>query len=149
MGKIGMKLTPRALKACQLAEAERRALGHPCVGSQHLLFGLFLLGSGVPFSILQKLAFTEESLRHSIVALGSVSEETRSLNGFVFGNSAAEAIERAAQETSTMSFTYTGTEHMLLGLLSEGAGGAASVFAMHKAETAKARKWILDEYAEV
>jgi hypothetical protein len=49
-----------------------------------------------------------------------------------------------------MSHTYVGTEHVLLGLLSEEQAGPASrLFAAHHADRAKAREKILHEYGQV
>ena len=144
-----MKFTPRATNAFRMAEVEARGFRQPCVGSQHLLLGLYLLGSGVQFSILTKLGFTADSLRQSIVALGSIAEQTQTVDGFVFGASAVQSLERASHEAAAMSHTYIGTEHVLLGLLSEQAGGAATLFRDHKANTAMGRQMILDAYAHV
>jgi ATP-dependent Clp protease ATP-binding subunit ClpC len=141
-----MEFTPRAKIAFGHAEAEAHALAHPSVGSQHLIFGLFLLGSGVHFSVLRQLGFTAESLRREIVTVGPTAENTKEVRGFVFGISAAEALERADQEAAAMSHTYTGTEHILLGLLTEESGGAARLFTAHNADVAKARQIILNEY---
>ncbi len=131
--------------ALRRAEAEARGFGHPCAGSQHLVLGLFLLGSGVHFSVLETLGVTADSLRRGIAAAGPVPEETQTIGGVVLGGSAARALERAAQEAAAMSHTYTGTEHILLGLLSEESGGAAALFAAHKVDVAKARQVIVDE----
>jgi ATP-dependent Clp protease ATP-binding subunit ClpC len=144
-----MEFTPRAKTAFRLADAEARSLSHPCVGSHHLVFGLFLLGSGVHFSILRQLGFSEETLRQSIIDIGPVSEQTQSIGGFTFGNSAAKALDRAGQAAAAMSHTYTGTEHILLGLLAEESGNAAWLFATHKVDTAKAKQVILYEYGQV
>jgi ATP-dependent Clp protease ATP-binding subunit ClpC len=140
-----MEFTPRAKIAFQRAETEVQVLGHPTVGSQHLVLGLFLLGSGVHFSMLRQLGFTAESLRRQIAALGPTAESTKLIGEFAFGISAAEALERANQEAAAMSHTYTGTEHILLGLLSEKSGGAASLFASQGVDIAKARRVILNE----
>ena len=110
---------------------------------------LFLLGSGVQFSVLRKLGFTLESLRQHIIAVGPGSEQPQAVCGFAVGTSAARALSRAAHEAAGMSHTYTGTEHLLLGLLSEPSGGAAELFATHKVNIFKARRLILDEYAQV
>jgi ATP-dependent Clp protease ATP-binding subunit ClpC len=142
-----MELTPRTQNAFRLADSEARNLSHPCVASQHLVLGLFLLGGGVHFSVLRQLGFTDESLRQNITAIGPVSEQTETISGFVFGSSAARALERAAPKAAAMSHTYTGTEHILLGLLSEESSGAASLFIGHKADTALARQMVLNEYA--
>ena len=144
--KISMEFTPRAKIAFGHADTEARALGHPSIGSQHLVLGLFLLGSGVHFSVLRQLGFTAESLRKEIARLGRTAENTKEVREFVFDISAAEALERADQEAVAMSHTYTGTEHILLGLLSEKSGGAASLFAAQNADVTEARRIILNEY---
>ena len=141
-----MEFTPRAKNAFRLAEAEARNLGHPCVGSQHLVLGLFLLGNGVQFSILRKLGCTTESLRQSISKIGQIAQQKEPVGEFEFGDSAARSLERAAQEAAVTSHTYIGTEHILLGLLSEESGGAARTFAALKLDVAKGRQMILDEY---
>src|SRR5687768_9479493 len=114
-------------------------------GGEKCGLGLFLLGNGVQFSILRKLGFTVDALRQSIVMMEVVAEQTQTIDGCVFGSSAAHALERACREAAAMSHTYVGTEHILLGLLSEEVGGAASLFAAHHVDTAKARQVILDE----
>jgi ATP-dependent Clp protease ATP-binding subunit ClpC len=144
-----MNFTPRAERALHSAKVEARSLGHPCVGSQHLVLGLFLLGSGVHFSVLQELGFSADSLRRSIMAAGPVAEQTQGVGGFLFGSSAAHALERASQQAAAMSHTYTGTEHILLGLLSEESGGAADLFAAHKVDVVKTRQRIVDECTQV
>jgi ATP-dependent Clp protease ATP-binding subunit ClpC len=141
-----MEFTPRAKTAFLHAETEARAFGHPTVGSHHVLLGLFLLGSGVHFSVLKQLGFNVELLRREIAALGPTVEGTKSISEFVFGVSAAQALERANQEAAAMSHTYTGTEHILLGLLSEESGGAANLFSTRNVNVAEARRVILNEY---
>jgi hypothetical protein len=140
--------TPRAMNSFRLAEAEARSLGQPCVESHHLVLGLFLLGSGVQFNLLRKFGCTAESLRQGIAAIEPASMQTQAINGFILGLSAVQALERAGQAAATMSHTYVGTEHVLLGLLSEETGGASRLFAAHKVDVAKARKAILDEYTQ-
>ena len=140
-----MEFTPRAMTAFRHADTEACAFGHPYVGSQHLVLGLFLLGSGVYFSVLQQLGFTVESLRRNIAVLGPTVENAKTIGGFVFGTSAAQAVERANQEAAAMSHTYTGTEHVLLGLLYEESGGAASLFAAKNVDVAEVRRVILNE----
>lgn len=145
-----MELTPRAQKAFRLAEAEARSFGHMSTGSHHLVLGLFLLESGVHFHVLQSLGCTVRSLRQAVESIGTVSEQVQPVNGVELGESAALAVERASNEAAAMSHTYVGTEHILLGLLSEGqAGPADKLFAAQHVDRAKAREEILHEYGQV
>ena len=139
-----MQLTPRATQAVESAQQLARELGHSRVGSQHIVLGLFQLGSGVHFSILRSLGFASDSLRHAIVAEAPVG--TVSASGPTFGISATAALKRAESEATAMSHTYTGTEHILLALLSEEHGGAAHLFASRAVDIAKTRQTILHEY---
>ena len=139
-----MELTPRAAQALESAQQLARDLGHSGVGSQHIVFGLFELGSGVHFSVLRSLGFTSQSLREAIAAVAPVgSIPAKGPNSDV---SATEALKRAETGATAMNHTYTGTEHILLALLSEEHGGAAHLFASRGVDNAKVRQTILHEY---
>lgn len=146
------------MSSFRLADAERLSLKHPCVASQHLLYGLFLMGhdtqflsgdGGIHFKVAQKLGLTIPTLKQGILEVGYVLERTHSLEGFSFGESAVCTLERASESAAALSHSHIGTEHILLGLLSEESGGAATLFATHHIDTAKARQLILDEYPNV
>jgi ATP-dependent Clp protease ATP-binding subunit ClpA len=120
------------------------------IGSHHLVIGLFLLGSGVHFSILQKLGCTIQSLRQAVESIGAVPEQVQAVGGVELGASAVLALERAFYDAAAMSHTCVVTEHLLLGLLSEEQPGPTSrLFAAHDVDTAKAREEILHEYGHV
>jgi ATP-dependent Clp protease ATP-binding subunit ClpC len=144
-----MEFTPRAERSFRLAQAEAHSLGHRAVGSQHLVLGLILLGDGVQFAVLQGLGCTADSVRRNIVAIGPLTEDTQKIEGHQFGASAARAVQRAGEEARAMTHTYVGTEHILLGLLSEESGPAATLFLTQGMDTARARNMILDEYRHV
>src|SRR5688572_10643087 len=103
-----MQFTPRTLTAFGHAETEARAFGHPSIGSQHLVLGLFLLGSGVHFSVLRQLGFDLELLRRDIAELKPIAEDTKPIDRFMFGMSAVQAVARASREAEAMAFTYIG-----------------------------------------
>ena len=139
-----MELTPRARQALESAQQLARDLGHSRVGSQHIVFGLFQLGSGVHFSVLRSLGFTSDSLRQAVAAEAPVGSVPAS--GPTSDISATAALKRAETEATAMSHTYTGAEHILLALLSEEHGGAAQLFASRGVDNAKVRQTILHEY---
>lgn len=141
-----MTLTPRAKQALKFAVMEARDLGHPFAGSQHLLLGLSRLGSGVHYSILQSHGLTLETLVDTVGYLGPVAERTLEFEGFLVGESIVRALERASAELAERSFAYLGTEQLLLGLLSEESGGAATLFAAHKLDIESVRRVLRREY---
>ena len=118
--------------------------GHTRISSQHLLFGLFALGTGIPFHILSQLGYSIDSLREMIAAEAPVSACTGDAEPR-FDTSAAAALHRAESEAVARRHTYTGTEHMLLGLLSEEHGGAAHLFAMRGVDVEEVRRTIVAE----
>jgi ATP-dependent Clp protease ATP-binding subunit ClpC len=139
-----MELTPRATQALENARQLARDLSHPNIGSQHIVFGLFQLGFGVHFSVLRGLGFTSDSLRQAIAAWVPVAAVPPT--GPTFDISATATLERADAEADAMRHTYTGTEHILLGLLAEEDGGAAHLFASRGVDIAKTRQTILREH---
>jgi len=138
-----MKLTPRARQALESARQFAQELGHTRVGSQHIVFGLFQLGSGVHFHVLCNLGFTLDSLRRAIA--GEASPGNVPASGPSLDISGASALLRAETEATGMSSTYTGTEHILLALLAEEHGGAAHLFASRGIDIAMTRQTILGE----
>jgi ATP-dependent Clp protease ATP-binding subunit ClpC len=139
-----VKYTPRSQQVFKLAWAEAQAFDHPCVSSQHLLLGLLKLGTGVQFSVLTKLGFTADSVRQSVGQINpEIARLYKKIGDIPFGASAQQALKRMRQEAVAMNHSYMGTEHLLLGLLAEENGGAASLFAAQKVDTKKTREEIL------
>ena len=131
--------------ALKFAGAEAESLGHSCVGSQHLILGLLLLGNGVQFSVLTKLGFTADLVRQRLRADQPEVERSKKIRGMKIGMSAQEALESAKREAIAMSHSHTGTEHILLGRLTEDHGGAANLFALQNVDKPKTRQQILEE----
>ena len=126
-----MNLTPRATQALENARLFAREAGHDRVGSQHLLYGLFQLGDGVHFHVLRNAGFTSDSLRQG------VTTET------LAAGSALEALEQAEIEATALTHRFTGTEHILLALLADGA--AAHLFTSQGVDRGATRQIILGE----
>ena len=60
-------LTPRCKKVLQLASAEAQQLGHPYIGTEHLLLGLLREGEGVAAQVLANLDVDVESATNEIM----------------------------------------------------------------------------------
>ena len=93
-------------------------MGHTYVGSEHLLLGLLRVGSGVAASVLNKHGITadktEELMRQSI-GTGTPTK----LSPDYFTPRAKRVIEVAIQGCNNMGKKYVGTEHILIGILSD------------------------------
>jgi len=125
----------------RIARAEQAADRVP--GSVHLLAGLSLLGGGIPFTVLKQFGLTADSIRTYIGGSSCDPEPVTEFDGIRFGASAVRAVERATQEARAMSHSYTGIEHVLLGLLSEESGSAVQLFKNRHVDPAKVRETIL------
>ena len=61
-------LSPRTKKVIELAIEEARKLGHPQVGTEHLLLGLVREGEGIASGVLESLGVSLEKVRHEVIA---------------------------------------------------------------------------------
>ncbi|HTX68548.1 MAG TPA: AAA family ATPase [Thermoleophilia bacterium] len=62
-------MTPRAKAALDLAVQEAQKMGDEFVGTEHLLFGVFLEGEGPGSAILKDVGITEERLRDALARI--------------------------------------------------------------------------------
>jgi len=59
--------TPRAKKVLELSAREASRLGHPALGSEHLLLGLIREGEGVGAQVLMQLGVELEAARRAVL----------------------------------------------------------------------------------
>ncbi len=120
------RFTEGANKALAQAQESARQLGHNYVGTEHLLIGLMSVGEGAAF----------RTLNAQEVMLESVIRETERLvgrgdyqftDGFGYTPRTKKIIELSLYEAKTLGHSYIGTEHLLLALIREREGVAASI----------------------
>ncbi|GAB2955650.1 hypothetical protein GCM10027280_50210 [Micromonospora polyrhachis] len=120
------RLTDRARRVVVLAQQEARDHKHPHIDTEHLLLGLLAEGQGIAPFVLERLGHSNEQLRTQIdqvIGIGS----TAPVGHLPFTPPATRSLQLAAQSADQLGTDYIGTEHILLGLLAEGAGVAAQV----------------------
>ncbi len=138
--------TPRAQQVLTLARKEAARLKHNYIGTEHILLGLIRLGQGVAVNVLRKMG----------VSLENVSDEiSRQVGGGEFPSDASSELQHtqrvkkvlalASHEAAQLKHNYIGTEHILLGLLREGEGVAATVLRELGINIDACRKQILAE----
>jgi ATP-dependent Clp protease ATP-binding subunit ClpA len=136
-------LTPRAKKVLELSLAEARQLGHDHVGTGHILLGLVREGGCVATQVLVELGAELNRVRQQVIQLlpGGQGKESAAGPGNAAGKPALEdarddlksmfkyftdrarrASVLAEKEARMLNHDYIGTEHILLGLISEGEG---------------------------
>jgi ATP-dependent Clp protease ATP-binding subunit ClpC len=141
------RFTDRARMVVVRAQEEARMLDHDHIGPEHLLLGL-IRGGGVAPKALESLGIGLETVRHRVEEVIGRGEQAPS-GHIPFTPQAKEVLRLALQEAQDLGHHYIGTEHILLGLISEGDGVAAQVLTELGADVERARErvvQILDEY---
>ncbi|KAI8529278.1 hypothetical protein RHMOL_Rhmol12G0213300 [Rhododendron molle] len=120
------RFTEKAIKVIMLAQEETKRLGHNNVGTEQLLLGLIGEGTGIAAKVLKSMGINLKDARiemEKIIGRGSgiVSGE------IPFTPLAKRVLELSLEEASKLGHSYIGTEHLLLGLLSEGEGVAGTI----------------------
>ncbi len=125
-----------------LAQEEARLLNHSFIGTEHILLGLISEGEGVAAEALATLGISLEGVREKV-------EETIGMSGSAptdpapFTPRAKKVLELSLREALQMGHRYIGTEHLLLGLVREGEGVAATVLVSLGAELPRVRQVVI------
>ncbi len=110
--------TQKASEALNGAISSAESLGHTYVGSEHLLLGLLKVGSGVAATVLENAGVTEEKITELMRSSIGTGTPTR-LSPDYFTPRAKKVVEIAMTTCNNTGKKLVGTEHLLLGLMSE------------------------------
>lgn len=137
--------TPRAQQVLALARKEADRFNHNYVGTEHLLLGLIKLGQGVAVNVLQKMGLDLETVRMEVEKQVGSGPESKLAGNIPYTPRVKKVLQLAGKEAKTLSHSYVGTEHLLLGLLREGDGVAARVLKSLDIDIERTRNEILRE----
>ena len=118
------KFTDRARKVMSLAQDEARVLGQMYVGTEHLLLALIKEGEGIAAQALAKLEVSYDEALATVKELTTGAGDPIPGGHIPFTPRAKRVLEDAYRETMTHGQSYIATEHLLLGIVSEGNGRA-------------------------
>ena len=133
------RFTERARRVLTFAQEEARLLNHSFIGTEHILLGLIREGDGIGAQALRSLGISLQAVRDQV-------QETIGTAGTVASGSppftprAKKVLELALREALQMNHSYIGTEHILLGLVREGEGVAATVLVSLGADLSRVRR---------
>ena len=136
------RFTDRARRVLVLAQEEARLLNHSFIGTEHILLGLIHEGEGVAAKALESLGISLEAVREKV-------EETIGMAGTApsgsppFTPRAKKVLELSFREALQLGHSYIGTEHLLLGLVREGEGVAATVLVSLGADLGRVRQQVI------
>lgn len=137
------KFTPRARQVLMLAKRESMRFNHGYVGTEHLLLGLLALGEGVAVGVLQERGLNLDALRLEVEKSCGQGEATMLAGELAVTGGLSKVLELAAEEAKAMNYNFIGTEHLLLGILREGASQAARVMRNLGVDAGEVRQAVL------
>lgn len=120
------RFTDQSRRVLVLAQDEARARNDDHLGTEHLLVGLILEGTGTASKVFNSLNISVEGVREEIRVI--VGERQETANPIPFTSNAKKALEHSLNESMLLGHDYIGTEHILLGLIRGGEGVAIHVF---------------------
>ncbi len=110
--------TEKANKALNLAIESAEEMHHNYVGTEHILYGLVKEGSGVAATALNECGVTEDALREKLESINGTMSLVE-LTPDDFTPRTKRVLRAAVIISSKTGYTYVGTEHLLLAILSE------------------------------
>ena len=147
MAGVFERFTDRARLTVVRAQEEARMLDHDYIGPEHLLLGL-IHGGGLAPKALESLGIGLDAVRQRVEEIIGRGQQAPSSH-IPFTPQSKEVLKLALQEAQGLGHRYIGTEHILLGLISEGEGVAAQVLTGLGADLDGTRErvvQILDKY---
>ena len=123
---LGYPFTEQAHTILSNAREEALRFSHTYIGTEHLLLGMVREGEGVAGAVLQNLGVELTRVSKAVefiigrgdrIVLGEIGQTPRS----------KRILQLASEEAQRMNNAYVGTEHLLLGMVTEGEGIAAGV----------------------
>jgi ATP-dependent Clp protease ATP-binding subunit ClpC len=120
------RFTDSARRVIVNAQGEARSLNHTWLGTEHLLLGVMSQECGV-VGLLEARGVEVQTLREQVKQAFGVGDEHQPQGHIPFTAGAKKALELSLREALQLDHDYIGPEHLLLGTLREGDGGAVQV----------------------
>jgi ATP-dependent Clp protease ATP-binding subunit ClpC len=136
------RFTERARQVVVLAQDEARGLQHNYIGTEHILLGLLREEEGLAARVLESLDITFEGVRAEVARIVGQGDEVTT-GQIPFTPRAKKVLELSLKEALSLSHNYIGTEHILLGLVSENQGVASRILLGFGADAATIRDEML------
>ena len=104
-------------------------LGHDYVGTEHVLIGLIKVKNGVAAKALNELGLSAETIIEDVEE--HIGRGSKKASSVYMTPRVKHVLELAVEVANHMNHNYVGTEHILLGLLSDGGGVAVGILRNH------------------
>ena len=123
------RFTDDAQRVLSFAQEAALELGHDYVGTEHVLIGLIKVKNGVAAKALNELGLSAETIIEDVEE--HIGRGNKKASSVYMTPRVKHVLELAVEVANHMNHNYVGTEHILLGLLSDGSGVAVGIFRNH------------------
>jgi len=113
------RFTTRARRVVVLSQEEATQLNHNYIGTEHILLGLLGEQGGLASQALTGLGMSLEGAREEVVKLIGMGS-TEPTGRIPFTPRAKKVLELGLREALQLNHDYIGTEHLLLGIVTQG-----------------------------
>ena len=147
-----LELSPEVKKSLEGAVDEARRMGHPYIGTEHLLLGLARLPDCTAMTLLRKRSISATDIRQGVHRIlqespssttsPEISQEENAIEHF--SQRARQVLTLAHSEAEALHSADIGTEHLLLGLLLEAEGIASHALRELGLELQQLRQWVAE-----
>ena len=134
-----MRYSERAQSVIQFARQEAARIGHEHIGTGHLLLGLIREGEGTAIAFLKDVNINLEDMKAELENLMESKGRGAVIGQLQLTSRSNDALKVAAEESQRMGHKYIGTEHLLVGLISESEGVASRALSKRGVDLKKAR----------
>jgi uncharacterized protein (TIGR03435 family) len=121
------RFTEQARRVLFFAREEASQLGSIRIDTEHLLLGLIREGKGLTNRLFDDAGIALDDIRHEVLRRVPARSKTSTSAEIPFSAAAQRVLQHSAEEADRLLHDYLGTEHLLLGLLSEQGSVAADV----------------------
>ena len=123
------RFTDDAQRVLSFAQEAALELGHDYVGTEHVLIGLIKVKNGVAAKALNELGLSAETIIEDVEE--HIGRGNKKFSSVYMTPRVKHVLELAVEVANHMNHNYVGTEHILLGLLSDGGGVAVGILRNH------------------
>ena len=123
------RFTDDAQRVLSFAQEAALELGHDYVGTEHVLIGLIKVKNGVAAKALNELGLSAETIIEDVEE--HIGRGNKKVSSVYMTPRVKHVLELAVEVANHMNHNYVGTEHILLGLLSDGGGVAVGLLRNH------------------
>ena len=123
------RFTDDAQRVLSFAQEAALELGHDYVGTEHVLIGLIKVKNGVAAKALNELGLSAETIIEDVEE--HIGRGNKKASSVYMTPRVKHVLELAVEVANHMNHNYVGTEHILLGLLSDVGGVAVGLLRNH------------------